>query len=244
MIYQSNLMAPDLQPHFKHVHSRPMPHAMGHDVLSDFADRPLDDPLALYKNCGFWTHDEAALLYNIAKQVGGLWLDIGAHTGWTSCHIAAAGCSVIGVDNMLPVYAFGDRFRENVAAAGVDVVPYPGTSAEFFAAMDISGGKLFDGIVIDGDHDRPNPINDAINAAAHLAPNGVILFHDFIGLPVQEAVEYLMGIGFNVRVYWTPHMVACCWRGNFQPPYHQRDPGIAWERVVLDMSGFPFQKCA
>lgn len=243
MIYRSNLVAPDLQPFFKYTHSRPMSHSMGHDVMSDFADRASNDQLALYKACGFWTVDEAAILFNIAEEVGGEWLDIGAHTGWTACHIAMAGCKVTGVEPMLPVRPFCERFLENVAAVGVEVTPYPARSDEFFADVNVSDGKFFDGIVIDGDHNRPRPMQDAENAASHLAPNGVILLHDFIGRPVQEAVEYLMVIGFNVHVYWTPHMIACCWRGDFIPPVHQQDPQISWHSVRQMMPEFPFGKC-
>lgn len=39
MIYRSNLICPDLTPHFKHLVSRPMPHSFGHDVPSDWADK-------------------------------------------------------------------------------------------------------------------------------------------------------------------------------------------------------------
>jgi hypothetical protein len=85
------------------------------------------------------------------------------------------------------------------------------------------------GAVVDGDHCSPHPCRDAVNAETHLMDTGVIIFHDFIGRPVQEGVEYLMGEGFNCRVYWTPHMVACCWRGDFTPPDYVRDPQINWE---------------
>jgi hypothetical protein len=215
-----------------------MGHSMGHDVLSDFADRPAGDPLlGIYKNCGFWTHDEAAILFNIAKQVGGHWLDIGAHTGWTGAHQERAGCAVLAVDNMFAVPAFYERFREN---AGEDMGDFKGTSDEFFM---LRGVGPFDGIVIDGDHCHPHPLRDANNAILNLEDDGVILFHDFIGKPVRDAVQFLQGHGFKCRVYWTPHMVACCWHGNFTPPDHERDPRIHWEAVKQSMHDFDFGRC-
>lgn len=248
MIYRSNLSAPDLQPAFKHAHCRPMGHSMGHDVLSDFADRPVGDSLlGLYKNCGFWTHDEAAILFNIANQVQGDWLDIGAHTGWTAAHQAAAGCKVTAVDNMLPVPEFAARFHENLTfMPGMAIKPFAGTSNEFFAQLGPSC-RGFDGVVIDGDHCHPCPMQDAENARQYLTDDGVVLFHDFIGRPVREGVEYLMKAGFKCRVYWTPHMVACCWRGDlnpFDPPDHVRDHLIDWGSVQRSMSDFNFGRCA
>lgn len=245
MIYRSNLSAPDLQPFFKHVHCRPMGHSMGHDILSDFADRPAGDPLlGLYKNCGFWTHDEAAILYTIANDLRGEWIDIGCHTGWTSAHVAAGGCEVRAIDPMLGVPEFSERASENLFYAGARAsrIPrYAMTSKEFFS--DLHSSELFSGVVIDGDHMSPCPLEDAKNAADHLETTGVILFHDFIGRPVREGVEYLMSIGFQCRVYWTPHMVACCSRG-FIPPDHVRDPRINWEAVKNSMSDFDFGACA
>jgi hypothetical protein len=238
------LEMPDLRPLFKHLHWRPMPHSMGVPVGSDWADRPANDPVfGLYKNCGVWTLSEAAILFNIAKRVQGNWLDIGAHTGWTGAHEAAAGNRVFAVDNMLAVPEFAERFRENTREW--DITAIAGTSNEFFAKVaTYAEPPKFSGVVIDGDHCSPCPLQDAMNAEAYLAENGVILFHDFIGRPVREGVEYLMAAGFKCKVYWTPHIVACCWRGDLHPPDHVRDPLIDWESVKRSMSDFDFGACA
>jgi hypothetical protein len=231
---------PDLRSHFKYVHWRPMPHSMGVPVGSDFADRPVNDPvLGLYKNCGLWTMDEARILYSVASEVGGRWLDLGCHTGWTSAHQAAAGCIVTAVDNMLPVRSFYDRFQENVE--GWDIVPFAGTTQEFFAAT--PEDVRFDGVVIDADHEHPWPLTDAKNGAAHLQQRGVILLHDFIGRPVRIAVEWLMNQGFRCRVYWTPHMVACCWRGDIALPDYVPQQHIDWQQVKMSMRDFAFDRC-
>jgi hypothetical protein len=253
MIYRSNLTCPDLTPHFKHLHSRVMPHSMGHDVPSDWADKADDDPVfGIYKKCGFWTHDEVAILYNIARTGGipgrygarlGSWLDIGAHTGWTSAHISAATLTgVLGVDPILTYKVFDienkyfehseflQRFNDNTyAVAGC--LGIGESSSEYFAHNEES----FAGIVIDGDHDLGKPLADARNAAKYLQPSGVILFHDGIGAPVREAVTWLLSQGFKARIYWTPHIVFCCWRGEFEPPFHIGDPKIDWEPHVRAM---------
>lgn len=224
MIYRSNLTAQDIQPHFKHAHCRPMPHSFGHDVLSDWADRPKDDPVfGLYKNCGFWTHDEAAILYTVAEQVGGYWLDIGSHTGWTAAHIAAAGCRVFGLEPMARVPMFAKRIQENLLPFGEEIVVSELRSDEWFAER---RPVSFSGVVVDGDHGRPCPLNDAIGAMEHLRDAGVILFHDAIGAPVQEGVMHVVSQGFRCKVYSTPHVVVLCWRGEFEPPAHTPDPRV------------------
>jgi SAM-dependent methyltransferase len=225
------MTCPDLRPHFKHIVERPMAHSFGVPVISDWADKADDDPVfGVFKQCGFWTMAEAAILYEAARQLQGDWLDIGGHTGWTAAHIIAAGNP--RVDLLDPMYGneeFLDRTLQNLRAAfGRDGggICLSQTSDEFFAFM-LEGGALEDdlcvGIVIDGDHDRPHPLQDAQNAAEFLRPTGVIMLHDAVGGPVQDAVAWLLDNGFQAKVYLTPHVVACCWRGDFTPPDYQPD---------------------
>lgn len=215
MIYRSNLKVPDLQPCFRHVICRPMPQSFGHDVLSDRDHQP---------ECGFWTHDEAAILYSIAERMGGAWADIGGHTGWTACHVAEAGCQVTAVDKLYLNPDGRARTEENIAAAGLSssIALFAGISREFFASAE----QRFDGVSIDGDHDAPAPLDDARDALAHLKPQGVILLHDFIGEPVRQAVRFLLTQGLRCRVYLTPHLVAACWCGDLQMPTHEPDPAV------------------
>lgn len=246
MIYRSNLMAPDLTPHFKHLVSRPMGHSFGHDVPSDWGDKADDDPVfGLYKRCGFWTHDEAAILYHCARRIGGWWADIGAHTGWTAAHLAVAGAEVMAVDPMYTLPEFRDRAFANCFAVRAETgISYHGAlSRQFWQASDVIAA--FDGACIDGDHEPGEPLRDTQNAAAHLAPTGVIMFHDFIGAPVQEAVKWLIEQGFRCRIYLTPHLVACCWRGDFTPPDHVPDPQLVEVMKVetRTITDFPWEKC-
>lgn len=224
MRYQSNLHAPDLRPYFKLL-DPPMQHA-GHDEPSDPDFLP---------NCGFWTDDEAAILYNVAKAVpAGAWVDIGARLGWTSAHVAAAGHVVIPVDPELAVPVFEERFHENTRSFLISI-GHSGPSTEFFNWST----RLFDGFVIDGCHDAPEPLNDARGALAHAKPDCIIMFHDCLtGLAVRDGVRFLMDHGWRCKFYWTPNGVACCWRGfrtgigggpatdYFIPPVHVSDPAI------------------
>ena len=68
------------------------------------------------------------------------------------------------------------------------------------------------------------------------------MLHDGVGKPVQEAVEWLMANGFKARAYFTPHLVFCCWRGDFAPPDHIPDPEV--KRQLLDgrFADFPWEK--
>jgi len=228
MIYKSNLEAPDLSRFFKHLTVSPMAHSFGHDVPRDWADKSDDDPVfGIWKRCGFWTHDEAAILYNVAKRLDGVrWVDIGAHTGWTSLHVMVAHSYYpYPVDYMHGLREFRDRFSDNM---GLDRNGYlgAGIKSDAYFKEKRRAGEFADGFIIDGDHDRPQPLQDAIHACDHLANNGVIMLHDFSGEPVQEAVTWLRNQGFKSRIYFTPQMVACCWVGDFVPPDHIPDPNL------------------
>src|SRR5271165_7033694 len=179
MIFRSSLQCPDLMPHFKHLVSRPMGHSFGHDVPSDWGDKPDDDPVfGQFKNCGMWTHDEAAILYNVARRAPGVWIDIGAHSGWTTMHIGY-GCNICyGIEPMLAVPEFAIRFYDNMdgwMGFGSQAM----YSDNYFSK--VAPGVKFNGFCIDGCHEDGQPQRDANNAEKHLADTGVIIFHDGVG---------------------------------------------------------------
>lgn len=239
MRYTSNLTAPDLRPFFKLAD--PMLQRMGHDIPSD----PDFDP-----NCGFLSDDEAAILYAIARAWPKRWVDIGARVGWTTCHLIEGGALVKPVDPELRLSNFSARFEQNTMRhwEGVSEV-WALTSEEFFA-QDKGGGC--DAAMIDGNHDAPEPTLDAIRASR--AGAQVLVFHDFAGKPIRDAVKYFLGdCSFNngrgettrmesiwrARVYWTPNVMAVAWRDGcgFVPPDHVRDPRVDWsgmERIVAE----------
>lgn len=239
MIYRSNLTAPDLYHDFApRVVCKPRHNSLGHDVLSDPAREP---------ECGFLTHDEAAILFNVAKAFPGTWLDIGGAAGWSAAHIALVPrTQVITID---PIYSdigsirrmVENNWRLSLWDIGDQrfIVYSAHTANSYFAA----NTDVVDGVLIDGDHSAPEPLNDAKNAAAHLAERGVIVLHDVLGGPVQEAVVWLLDNGFRARIYWTPHVMAVCWRGEFEPPPHIPDPQIE-PKLRPQMAGFPFERCS
>lgn len=227
--YISNLRCPDLRPMFRHTRSWVTPCSMGHEVLSDWAEKSPDDPVfGIHRNSGFITRDEAAILYHCVQRVGGIWLDIGAATGWTAAHMALTAERVIAVEPMFWDQKFYRRFINNIAegygSLGT-IMPWAGLSREFFTACYWNDGPILDGVMIDGDHIADAPVLDAQLSARYLKPTGIILLHDCTGDP-QQAVRWLMDNGFHARVYRTPHLLTCCWRGNFAPPDHVPDPEI------------------
>lgn len=226
MIYRSNLIAPDLQPHFAATTiCKPRDWSMGHDVMSDKDYEP---------DCCFMTHDEAAILFNVARGMrpGGTWADIGARFGWTTAHIAAAGAWVVSVDPVLKTQGGLERYQKNTDAFWNSIIELNHKTASEWREK-VARRKFTDysGYVIDADHDAPQPLNDARGALALLKLTGVIVFHDFWGRPIREGVEYLIEQGLKCRVYNTPAGMAVCWRGEFTPPDHVADPAIDWAQV-------------
>lgn len=233
--YLSRPDAYDLRPHFKHLHWRVMPHSQGHLVASDWADQDETGPYAFYKNCGLWTRDEASILMDAALKTGGEWVDIGAHTGWTSKHINwGTNRAVLCVDPMLKEPEFRARWAANTNFPGD--WGFGETAISFFTSEVMYNSSItFRGFCIDGDHELGEPLKDAKHALDYLAPSGTIVFHDGIGRPVREAVTFLLNNGFKARCYFSPHLVFVCWRGDFQPMDHTPDPRINWEPHLREM---------
>lgn len=268
MNYKSNLAQPDIWHNFQHVHFRPQGQSFGHDVPSDWADKADDDPIfGIWKRCGSFTHDEGAILAACAAQYRRkAWCDIGCNTGISSRLICdQTGAGVDCVDYMLGLVEFRDRFKLNTNTELTGGLAFK--SDDFFAAVNGLASFEYSGFLIDGDHDRPQPLKDAQNAARHLTNDGVIVFHDFYGEPVQEAVTWLMahdedcyyfgarhgivqnpelpcqcGRGFKARIYKTPHGVAVCWRGDtFKPPEHVPDQNLP--DLFSRCPNFAFERC-
>lgn len=245
-----NLEAPDIARYFPHLHSRVMPHSMGQEVLSDWADKDPDDPVfGIYRVCGFLNYDEAAIVYQCAKQIGGYWLDVGCHTGWTALHMARAGAWVVGIDPMLANEEFKARTQENISRVRMyhKIRLMPVTSRMLFGYNQepvITATSGFDGVLIDGDHCWGEPEYDAEQSFEHLNDRGVILLHDFIGGPVTKAVTWLMAQGMKCRVYCSSsQLLAVCWRGEFTPPDYTPDPAVDWLEYRTRVTDFNFQEC-
>lgn len=203
---------------------------MGHDIPSHPSVGP---------DCGYLTHDEAAILYEAARRWPKNWIDIGCRFGWSTAHIAAARANVIGCDPLLaddllmdeaicpsPVYRDGDKWEGVWGLTSA-------TSSEVLTAE-----TLVSAAHIDGCHDWPEPLLDA--ARAIKAGAKVLVWHDFLGEPVQRAVyEITRAHGWVWCTYWTPNGMAVAWEPSidFEPPAHQRDERVDWkphERAVAE----------
>ncbi len=201
-----------------------MHYSIGVEIGSDFADAPECDakvqssPRWQHENVGFWSRGEAQLLRWVAWEMRGHWLDIGAHTGWTASNLVIGDAkSVVSIDPMFSDRGFYQRFAENVGfelAAG-RIMPWAGLSRDFFKSSILSD---FSGVIIDGDHESPNPENDARNCFGRLAERAVVLLHDFRGPGPWAAGEYLEKQGMQYKIYGSVHMVGVFWRGEFAPP--------------------------
>jgi predicted O-methyltransferase YrrM len=248
----------NISQHFEHLQCRVMSHSCGHEVLSDWADKSDDDPVfGLYKKCGFIGEQEADILRRCAAQFpGGRFLDIGAHTGWSSLHMALTpAAEVIAVENMFDNAEFIYRFDCNISRAMLDhphirIVPFSGRSEEYHKQWEtLTVRPRFDGVFIDGDHGAPNPLDDANRAHAMLKTSGFIGFHDAIGGPVHDGVSYLLNRGFKAKLYWTSAaLMVICWRGTFAPPDYTPDAKLSvllqpWMVPPSSEPGFPFERC-
>ena len=212
---------------FDHVAWRPLPYSMGVPIGSDWQDKPADDPVfGLYTTCGFWTENEVELLSEIAEQFRGSWLEIGAHTGWCTEDIAFLS-EVVAIEPMFSIFEWYQRFFDNIHPdLRRNVMPWAGRSDQYFA---IHGGK-FDGCLIDGDHEAPHPLNDAIACYERLNERGVIILHDFRGGSIWDAAKYLVDQGMNWRVYPSVNMVFVAWRGEFSPPPDIQEGDTDWAK--------------
>lgn len=233
MIYRSNLISPDLSAHFRHQVSYPRPWSFGHDVPSDRDFEP---------ECGSLTHDELAILCNLAHAgpMQSHWCDIGCRFGWTSKHINwITNGPVTCVDPQLRDRARWDRFLENTGFPTHWLVPL---DAERHFKTEVPVVR-YDGVFIDGNHDSPCPLEDAMNAARFAARTCCIVFHDAWGKPIRDGVRWLMDNGWNARMYWTPNGMAACWRGDFVPPDHVPDPVIKAQMTQDRMPDFDLGRC-
>lgn len=248
MIYRSNLMCPDLAPFFK-LKNPPL-QTLGHDMPSDPDFLP---------GCGFLTHDEAAILYNIAKAWPKRWVDIGSRLGWSTAHIAVGEARfVVGVDPEYGQGAFLNRAVIQFPGEFAANATFRACTSEVWFKSSAGMGYSVDAVMIDGCHDTPEPTLDAIRAID--AGASVLAWHDFQGRPVRDAVAWVLNLKceceecggtasfcahWKCRVYDTPNGMAVAWRDGcgFIPPDHVPDPAIDWAAIRRRYNDFDFTRC-
>jgi glycosyltransferase involved in cell wall biosynthesis/predicted O-methyltransferase YrrM len=181
---------------------------------------------------GFLSRDEALILYNIALQFQGKRaLEIGCWMGWSACHLALAGVVLDVIDPLLARSEVYDSVRGSLEAAGVidrvNLVPgYSPQQVELLASQQQRRWSL---IFIDGNHEAPGPLQDAIACEPYAETDAAIVFHDLASPDVAEGLNYFRQQGWNTLVYQTMQIMGIAWRGNVQPVAHQSDRSVSWQ---------------
>lgn len=185
-----------------------------------------------YPLIGFVSRDEAHILYNTAlKFKGKKALEIGCWMGWSACHLALGGVELDVIDPILEKPEFYESVSNSLQAAGVidSVRLIPGYSPEKVEEIATRYQRKWSLIFIDGNHDAPGPLNDAIICETLAEEDALILFHDLTSPDVAQGLDYLKQKGWNTMIYQTMQIMGVAWRGNVEPVIHQPDPDIKWD---------------
>ncbi|HAN45133.1 MAG TPA: macrocin O-methyltransferase, partial [Cyanobacteria bacterium UBA8156] len=183
---------------------------------------------------GFLSRDEAHVLYNNALQFRGKSaLEVGCWMGWSAVHLALAGVHLDIIDPILAKPEARQSVESSLEAARQEFLEFgsyvlhPGYSPQKVDEL-AQSGKTWSLIFIDGNHDRPAPLEDAQACVKYAAPDAMILFHDLASPEVTEGLDFLRCHGWNVMVYQTMQIMGVAWRGNVQPVRHVPDPAVTW----------------
>jgi glycosyltransferase involved in cell wall biosynthesis len=197
-----------------------------------------------YPLMGFLNRDEATLLHNIALQFAGKRaLEIGSWLGWSTCHLALAGVALDVIDPAHDDPAFRAIVEESIVCCGIadHVNLIGGRSPESIGDLGGPWSLFF----IDGDHESPGPVRDALACLPYAEADCAFVFHDLAAPSVADGLRALAGKGFNVVVYQTAQIMGMAWRGDVTPIAHVPDPEVAWQMPRhlegLPVSGVDFQ---
>ena len=180
---------------------------------------------------GFLSRDEAHILYNTASKFKGKRaLEIGCWLGWSACHLALAGVELDVIDPLLDKPEMYDSVSTSLKDAGMfeSVNLVAGYSPQKVEELAKQLQRKWSLIFIDGDHDAPGPLNDAIICEQLAEADSLILFHDLSSPDVAQGLDYLKQRGWNTMVYQTMQIMGVAWRGNIEPVPHQPDPEVKW----------------
>lgn len=181
---------------------------------------------------GFVSRDEAHILYNTAlKFQGKRALEIGCWMGWSACHLALGGVALDIIDPMLSKQLFHESVTDSLKWAGVQesVNLIPGHSPQKVEELANKWQRKWSLIFIDGHHEAPAPLNDAMICEQVAEEDALILFHDLASPDVGQGLNYLKEKGWNTMVYQTMQIMGVAWRGNVEPVRHQPDTKINWK---------------
>ncbi len=185
---------------------------------------------------GFLSRDEAHILYNTAlKFAGRRALEIGCWLGWSACHMALAGLQLDVIDPLLSRVEIHQSVFQSLSTAGAkmetpgEVTLVPGTSPEKVAELASRFQRRWSLIFIDGDHDAPGPLKDAMICERYVEPDAIILFHDLASPDVGQGLDYLKQLGWETMIYQTMQVMGVAWRGQVEPVIHAPDPQVSWQ---------------
>jgi len=186
---------------------------------------------------GFLNRDEATLLHNIALQFAGRRaLEIGSWLGWSTCHLALAGVALDSIDPTHDDPSLRASIEDSLVRAGVRerVNLAGGRSPETIAQL----GRKWSLFFIDGNHEAPGPVRDALACLPYATDDCAFVFHDLASPAVAAGLRVLEEHGFHVVVYQTAQVMAMAWRGNVTPVAHVPDPNVAWQ-LPPHLAGLP-----
>ena len=179
----------------------------------------------------FVNRDEAHILYNTALLFQGQpALEIGCFFGWSACHLALGGVLLDVVDPILAKPDVLASVRNSLAGAGVlaSVRLIPAASPGAVAALATSTPRRWSLVFIDGNHDFPGPVADAVASERFCARDAMVLFHDLMAPAVAEALFFLKDRGWKARLFHTSQIMGVAWRGDVRPVDHRPDPTQDW----------------
>lgn len=180
---------------------------------------------------GFLSRDEAHILYNCARSFAGKpALEIGCWLGWSACHLLLAGVNLDIIDPIIADSAFRASIfasLEPVRRPEQSLRLIPGESPDMVHEV-ARHGMRWSLAFIDGNHDFPAPVSDAVAVERYCAADALILFHDLLSPHVAEGLWYLQYRGWNTRIFHTMQIMGAAWRGNVNIPDYISDPEADW----------------
>jgi hypothetical protein len=175
---------------------------------------------------GVLSLDEATLLHNNARQMGGLrGLEIGCHYGWSTAHLVAAGLDLDVID---PGLGYPDQMRDvaeslsRVAGPGGAKL-WAGFSPSIVPAARATKSAPWSFAFIDGYHEGRAPLDDAEAVIGEMAPDALVMFHDLISPHVAAGLGHFADNGWSVGLYNTMQIMGIAWRGAARPVAHVAD---------------------
>jgi predicted O-methyltransferase YrrM len=197
---------------------------------------------ARFSMMGFLSLDEAALLHALARPFAGKpALEIGCWRGWSTAHLLSAGVVLDVIDPILADEAVREELWTIARGleAGERATLHGTRSADGIAQAAGQRGQPWSFAFIDGDHEPPSPVLDAVKVASHAADDAMIVFHDLASPYVAAGLDALRDLGWSTLVYQTMQIMGVAWRGAAAPVAHVPDSRVSWT-IPEHLETYPF----